>query len=49
MAYQGLNTFDECAGECVHLCPQEEECISSSWRQWNVHNWHHSKFPDDAN
>ena len=27
----GLNLFDDCAAECVHLCPQEEECTFSSW------------------
>ena len=25
----GLNLFDECAAECVHLCPQKEVCTSS--------------------
>ena len=30
VAYKGLNLFDECAAECVHLYPQEEECTSSS-------------------
>ena len=30
MAGKGLNLFDECAAECVHLCPQEEEWTSSS-------------------
>ena len=30
MADKGLNVFNECAAECVHLCPQEEECSSSS-------------------
>ena len=28
---KGLNLFDDCSGKCVHLCPQEEECTSSSW------------------
>ena len=28
---KGLNLFDDCAAECVYLCPQEEECTSSSW------------------
>ena len=28
---KGLNLFDDCATECVHLCPQEEERTSSSW------------------
>ena len=27
MTNKGFNVFDE----CVHLSPQEEECISSSW------------------
>ena len=31
MADKGWNVFDEFAAECVHLCPQEEECTSSSW------------------
>ena len=31
MVDEGLNPFDECAAECVHLCPQEEESTSSSW------------------
>ena len=26
-----LNLFDEYAAECVHLCPQKEECIFSFW------------------
>ena len=30
MAEKGLNLFDECAAECVHLCPQEEQCTSFS-------------------
>ena len=30
MSDKGLNLFDECAAECVHLCPQEEKCTSSS-------------------
>ena len=30
MADKGLNLFDECAAECVHLCHQEEECTSSA-------------------
>ena len=29
MANNRLNLFDECAAECVHMCPQEEECTSS--------------------
>ena len=31
MTDKNLNTFYECAAECVHLCPQEEKCTSSSW------------------
>ena len=30
MTDKGLNPFDECASRCVHLSPQEEECISCS-------------------
>ena len=30
MSKKGLNLFDECAAECVHLCPREEYCASSS-------------------
>ena len=28
MSDKGLNFFDECAAECVHLCPQEEQSTS---------------------
>ena len=31
MVDKGRNLSDECNGECLHLCPQEEECTSSSW------------------
>ena len=31
MKEKGFDLFDECAGRCVHLFPQEEECTSSSW------------------
>ena len=31
VADKGLNPFDGFAAECVHLCPQGEECTSSSW------------------
>ena len=31
MSDKGLNFFDECAAECVHLCPQEEQSTSPSW------------------
>ena len=30
MAEKVLNLSDGCAAECVRLCPQEEECTSSS-------------------
>ena len=30
MTDKGLNLFDDCAAECVYLCPQEEDCTSSS-------------------
>ena len=31
MTDKGLNLFGDCAAECVYLCPQEEDCTSSSW------------------
>ena len=31
MTGNGLNLLDDYAAECVYLCPQEEECTSSSW------------------
>ena len=31
MVEKGVNLFDEFVSECVHLCPEVEECISSSW------------------
>ena len=31
MADKDLNLLDECAAECVYLCPQEEKCTSFSW------------------
>ena len=31
MINKGLNVFDDCAAECVHLCPQEQEFTSSFW------------------
>ena len=34
---RGLNLFDDCAAECVYLCPQEEECTSSSWGQSKIY------------
>ena len=30
MSCNDLNLFDECAGEYVHMCPQKEQCTSSS-------------------
>ena len=30
MTDKGLNLFDDCAADYVYLCPQEEECTSSS-------------------
>ena len=37
MADKGLNLFDECTAECVHLYAQEEECTSSSWRDSKIY------------
>ena len=31
MANKGLNLFGAYTAKCVHVPPQEEECISSSW------------------
>ena len=36
MTDKGLNLFDDCVAECVYLCPQEEECTSSSWGQSKI-------------
>ena len=33
MSDNGLNLIDQCAAECVHLCPPEEQCTSSSWAE----------------
>ena len=30
MADKALNVFGVCAAKCLHLPPQEEECITSS-------------------
>ena len=30
MTDKGFNLFDKCGSRCIHLSPQEEECISSS-------------------
>ena len=38
MTDKGLNLFDDCAAECVYLCPQKEECTSSSWGDCKVYN-----------
>ena len=35
MTDKSLNPFYDCAAECVLLCPQEEECTSSS--RWHSH------------
>ena len=35
---KGLNLFDDCAAKCVYLCPQEEECTSSSWGYSKIYN-----------
>ena len=32
MTIKGLNLFNNYGAKCVHLCPWEEECTSSSWR-----------------
>ena len=32
-----LNLFHGCAVECVYLCPQEEECASSSWENSKIY------------
>ena len=31
MTGKDLNLFDDCAAECVYLCPQEEGSTSSPW------------------
>ena len=31
MTDKGFKFFDECAARCVHLSPEEEECISFPW------------------
>ena len=38
MAEKGLNLIDECAAECVNLCPQEDECTISSWGDSKMYN-----------
>ena len=47
---KGLNIFDECAAECVHLCLQEEERSSSSWgnSKMRTHGTI-AKFTEDSN
>ena len=37
MTDKGLNLFDDCPDECVYLCPQEEECTSSSWEYCKIY------------
>ena len=37
MTGKGLNLFDDCPDECVYLCPQEDECTSSSWGHSKIH------------
>ena len=37
MTDKGLNLFYDCAAECVYLCPQEEECTSSSLGRIKIH------------
>ena len=37
MTDKGLNLFYDCAAECVYLCPQEEECTSSSLVHIKIH------------
>ena len=34
---KGLNLFDDCGAECIYLCPQEEDCTSSSWGQSKIY------------
>ena len=41
---KGSNLLDECAVECVHLCPQEEECTPPSEGTVNVPIWHYIEF-----
>ena len=31
MTDKGLNIFEDCNVECVHVCPQEEWFTPSSW------------------
>ena len=30
MSDKDLNLFDECTAECAYVCPEGEECTSSS-------------------
>ena len=34
---KALNLFDDCAADCVHLCPHAEEFTSSSWGHSKMH------------
>ena len=38
IADKSFNLFDECAAKCVYLCPQEDECTSSSWGDSKMHS-----------
>ena len=40
MADKDSNLCDECAAECVHLCPLEEECTFSFWRDSKMYTPH---------
>ena len=37
MTGKDLNLFDDCAAECVYLCPQEEESTSSPWGHCKIY------------
>ena len=37
MSDKGLNLFDDCAAECVYLCPQKEECTVSFWEHSKIY------------
>ena len=53
MADEDLNLFGECAAECVHLCPQKEECTYSPWKETKMctpGTWQNSqRMPTKAN
>ena len=48
MPDKGLNFFDECASECVHLYSGRIEYLFCFEGTINVHNCHHSQFTEDA-